>query len=154
MPLFPSFITLTNVAFPGVSLVPCRWFARADCRDARAGASSLPIGMLRATALRAGAVAADAALVAACLVSLALGFNLRDGSVFVLIFALAVLWHAHIDRYYGDRAGMSCGRFGGRTCSPARSRASRRLLMVVTRIPADLYTHRQRPRGRNVCLAG
>jgi O-antigen ligase len=137
IPFFPSFITLTNVAFPGVSIVP------------------LPLALALLCAMLVLALVAIAGIVrppryepvllrpmllwlGACLLSLALGFNLRDGAVFFLIFALTVLWHANIDRYY-TLPGMAraiwwaCLLSGTLACLAA-------IAMVVTRIPAVQYT--------------
>ncbi len=137
IPFFPSFITLTNVAFPGVSVVP------------------LPVAITLLCAMLVLAVVAILALVqpprivpvlvpallvwlAAIVLSLVLGLNLRDGTVFVLIFALTIIWHAHTDRYY-MLPGMAPTIWwaylvsGLLACIVA-------IVMVVTRTPAVQYT--------------
>jgi O-antigen ligase len=137
VPYFPSFITLTNVAFPGVSIVP------------------LPLALVLLGAMLVLAVVASVALAlpprskpalfypllvwsGTIVLSLVLGLNLRDGLVFAVIFALGMIWHAHIDRFYAipgyARALWWAYLLSGMlACVLA-------IAMVVTRVPASLYT--------------
>ena len=137
IPFFPSFITLTNVAFPGVSVVP------------------LPVAITLLCAMLVLAVVAGIALarpprvmpvlvpplllwLAAILLSLVLGLNLRDGIVFVVIFALGIIWHAHNDRFY-LLPGMARTIWWAYLLS-ALAACLAAIAMVVTRTPAIQYT--------------
>jgi O-antigen ligase len=138
VPFFPSFITLTNVAFPGVSVVPLPIAIGLLC-------AMLVLAVVAAIALaqppRTMPVLVPPLLVwlAACLLSLLLGFNLRDGAVFFGIFALSILWHAHNARFYAVVPGLAKTVWwayllsGLLACIVA-------IAMVVTRTPAVQYT--------------
>ena len=137
VPCFPSFITLTNVAFPGVSIVP------------------LPLALVLLAAMFVLAVVASIALaqpprekppllypllawLAAILLSLVLGLNARDGTVFVVIFVLGLIWHAHIDRFYvlpgyARAVWWAYLLSGTLACVLA-------IAMVIARMPVSLYT--------------
>jgi len=138
IPFFPSFITLTNVAFPGVSIVP------------------LPIAVALLGAMVVLAVIASFAIalpprrepallwpllawLAACLLSLVLGFNARDGSVFFAVIVLGSIWHAQIDLRYGEVTGVARATWwayllaGTLSCIAA-------IAMVLLREPATQYT--------------
>ena len=138
IPLFPSFITLTNVAYPGVSVVP------------------LPLALTLMGAMLVLAVVAVVALLrpprsapalrwpllawlGAALLSLLFGFNPRDGAVFVGILALTILWHAHIDRFYGRIPGLARAYWWAFLVSGALA-ALAAIAMVLVRIPAAQYT--------------
>ncbi|MGA2758859.1 MAG: O-antigen ligase family protein [Candidatus Cybelea sp.] len=137
VPLFPSFITFTGVAFPGVSLLPV-WAILAvfaGCcilavyalamlvRYPAAGAQPLLAPLL--TVFGAG-------LLAGCL-----GFDPRSGLVFTFIGGLGIVWSSSILRFYGDRfaATLTFGSFllsGGIAAAIA-------IAMVVLRFPVNLY---------------
>ena len=137
VPLFPSFITFTGVAFPGVSLLPV-WAILAvfaGCcilavyalamlvRYPAAGAQPLLAPLL--TVFGAG-------LLAGCL-----GFDPRSGLVFTFIGGLGIVWSSSILRFYGDRfaATLTFGSFllsGGIAAAIA-------IAMVVLRSPVNLY---------------
>jgi O-antigen ligase len=137
VPFFPSFITLTNVAFPGVSIVP------------------LPLALVLLGAMLVLAVVACIALAvpprrkptlfypllawfAASVLALVLGLNLRDGTVFIVIFAFGLLWHAHIDRYY-DLPNYARGIWWAYLLSGTLACVAA-IVMVLTRTPTSLYT--------------
>ncbi|HUA08703.1 MAG TPA: O-antigen ligase family protein [Candidatus Acidoferrales bacterium] len=137
IPFFPSFITLTNVAFPGVSVVP------------------LPLAIALLALMLVLAVVASAALLqaprraptlgrpllawlGACALALAFGLNPRDGAVFLGIFGLSMLWHAEIDRYY-DLPGMARTIWWTYIISGTLASLAA-IAMVVTRVPAVQYT--------------
>lgn len=137
IPFFPSFITLTNVAFPGVSIVP------------------LPLAIALLGAMLVLAIVASAMLampprarpalfypllvwLGAIVVSLAFGLNARDGAVFVVIFILGMIWHAHIDRFY-DLPGMARGIWWAYVVSGTLA-CVLAIVMVLTRVPATQYT--------------
>ncbi len=137
VPFFPSFITLTNVAFPGISIVP------------------LPLALVLLGAMCVLAIVASIGLaqpprelpalfypllawLSASVLALLLGLNLRDGTVFIVIFAFGMLWHAHIDRYY-DLPGYARGIWWAYLLSGALA-CLLAIAMVLTRTPASLYT--------------
>ena len=137
VPCFPSFITLTNVAFPGISIVP------------------LPLALVLLGAMLLLAVVASIMLarppralptlfypllawLAAIVLSLALGLNLRDGTVFVVIFVLGMIWHAHIDRFY-ELPGYARGIWWAYLLSGTLA-CVLAIVMVIARVPASLYT--------------
>lgn len=136
VPFFPSFITLTTVAFPGVSVVP------------------LPLALVVAALMLVLAVYAGVALsvpprtapvllrpmlawFAACVLALLFGFDPRDGSIFVAIVGLSILWHATIDRCY-EQPGVARAIWW--TYAVVGAIASfAAIAMVVTRIPASQF---------------
>lgn len=137
VPFFPSFITLTAVAFPGVSVVP------------------LPIALgLLALMLLLAVYAIVAVLMPpripvplgrpltvwylSCVLSLILGFNPRDGTIFVGILGLAAIWYLALTRMYGEPgvARASWWSFvvsGTVACALA-------IAMVLARLPASQFT--------------
>ncbi|HTU69076.1 MAG TPA: O-antigen ligase family protein [Candidatus Baltobacteraceae bacterium] len=137
IPFFPSFITLTNVAFPGISIVP------------------VPLALVLLGAMLALAVVASFALASpprrkpalfypllvwlgTCVLALVLGLNQRDGSVFVAILALSMIWHAHIDRFY-ERPAVARAIWWSYLLSGTAA-ALAAIAMVVLRVPAAQYT--------------
>jgi O-antigen ligase len=137
IPCFPSFITLTKVAFPGVSIVP------------------MPLAVMLLVAMLLLAVVAILMLVrpprqkpalfypllawlGASVLSLVLGLNVRDGAVFVVIFVLGMVWNAFIDRFY-DLPTVARGIWWAYLLSGTLA-ALLAIVMVITRIPATQYT--------------
>ncbi len=137
VPFFPGFITLTAVAFPGVSVVP------------------LPIALAILAAMGVLGVYAIALMLVtardpvpllrpivawwiASVVAAVLGFDPRDGAIFLCILALGIVWHSFVVRTYtwpnAARAiwwsYLISGIFA---CTLAVG-------MLVTRIPAAQYT--------------
>lgn len=137
VPLFPSFITLTAVTIPGVSLIPPRaavvllavcaftalYFAVMVARPPREAPPTLVPLLLW---LGSG------------LLSAALGFDPRAGLLFIGIFGLTVLWHVALVRYYRAprvaRAIFWSYLLSGAIASLAA------IVMVIARSPANLYT--------------
>ena len=136
IPFFPSFITLTNVAFPGISIVP------------------LPVALVLLAAMVVLIVVASFGLAqpprekptlwypllawfGTIVLSLVLGLNLRDGAVFFVIFVLGVIWHAHIERFY-DNPGYARALWWAYLLSGTLA-CVLAIAMVVTRMPASLY---------------
>ncbi|HVA33125.1 MAG TPA: O-antigen ligase family protein [Candidatus Baltobacteraceae bacterium] len=137
VPLFPSFIALTSVAFPGVSLIP-------------AVAVYAVLGLVCALAIFAAIVLARhpqpgaqpllkpmLAWFGASMLSAIVGFDPRAGLLFVGIFGLGILWHCSVVRFFNDRyvapaifwsylvsGGLAAGAAG---------------VMALTRHPAALY---------------
>ncbi|HEX4013099.1 MAG TPA: O-antigen ligase family protein [Candidatus Cybelea sp.] len=137
LPLFPSFIALTGVAFPGVSLLPIPatlavlglccilavyalvMFARYPQR----GCAPLLLPLLSIFA--AGVLAGF------------LGFDPRSGLLFTFIAGLGIIWHVSILRFYNDRhaaTALFCAYLlsGGLAAAVA-------IVAVVLRVPPALY---------------
>ncbi len=137
IPFFPSFITLTSVAFPGVSVVPLPFAIVLLCAMVVLAVVAT-IGIL-APPRRAPALSRQLLVwLAAGLLSLLLGFNLRDGAVFFLIMALSSIWYCEIDRYYAmpGLARVTWWSYllaGTASCVAA-------IVMVVLRVPSVQYT--------------
>jgi len=137
IPLFPSFIALTSVAFPGVSLLPkpetlvllglvtvvAIFELFAVMQKPRE-----PVVMLVPLLLWYGAAFASAIL----------GLDPAAGLLFVTIFGATVLWHVAVVRFYrvpGAPALMyRCFLWSGALA------ALTSIVMVATRVPAALYT--------------
>ncbi len=138
LPLFPAFIALGSVAFPGVSMVP-------------APAVLAVLGLVCAIAVYAAVVLVRyrgetpqplglpmlAWFAAAMLAALA-GLDPPAGLLFVCIFGLSMVWGLALVAFFNDRhvAGAifwSYAVSGGLAALAA-------IAMLVTRHPADLYT--------------
>ncbi|MDQ2865564.1 MAG: O-antigen ligase family protein [Candidatus Eremiobacteraeota bacterium] len=137
VPLFPSFITFTSVAFPGVSIVPLPW--------------ALAILSLMVVLCIGGTVALLApprewppVLTALCgwcgcgLLASVLGFNPHDGIVFTGILVLGIVWFCTVMRYYAE-PGVARAIYWSYVVSGLAACALA-ILMVVTRHPAAQYT--------------
>lgn len=136
IPFFPPFITLTAVTIPGVSLVP-RWFAIA-LLALMALVALYSIAMLlippRETPPTMWPLLG---WLGAALLSAALGFDPRDGLLFIAIFGLALVWHLTILRYY-RAPGVSRAIFTSYLISGGLASLAA-IVMVVTRLPAAQY---------------
>lgn len=136
VPLFPAFITLTNVAFPGISIVP------------------LPVALVLLATMVLFALWAGAMLLAtrggreptvrpllawwaAGLLATILGLNPRDGAIFLCIFGLGVVWHAGILRWYESPRFMRFTFWAYLLSGTLATLLA--LAMVVTRTPAAQY---------------
>ncbi len=137
VPLFPSFIALTAVAFPGVTLVP------------RAAAVGV-LGVCGVLALYALAMLVryrargsqplllpllavfGAGLLAGCF-----GFDPRAGLLFTFIGGLGVVWHCAIVRFYDDR-GAATTLLAAYLVSGAAA-AVTAIAMLALREPAAQY---------------
>jgi O-antigen ligase len=135
IPLFPGFITLTAVAFPGVSIVP------------------LPIALAVIIAMGVAAIFALLALIAqrsapallrpllawfaAFALATIFGINPRDGAVFLLVFALGLIWYSATDRFY-DAPGVARAIWWSYMAAGTLAVLAA-IAMDVTRIPASLY---------------
>ncbi|HUN29082.1 MAG TPA: O-antigen ligase family protein [Alphaproteobacteria bacterium] len=137
IPFFPSFITLTNVAFPGVSVVPLPLAIGLLCAMLVLAVIAT-FGMLRPPRYEPVLLRPMLLWLGACVLSLVFGLNLRDGAVFLLIFALTVIWHANVDRYY-DLPGMARAIWWAYLLSGTLACIAA-IAMVLTRIPAAQYT--------------
>jgi putative inorganic carbon (hco3(-)) transporter len=102
VPLFPSFITLTAVRAPGVSLLPPKAAAVLLCAVA-------VLGFIYAVRLAFSPRQYEPTLLpllawlGAGVLAALLGFDPRAGLVFIGIFALGIVWHLCTLRYYRER---------------------------------------------------
>ena len=106
LPLYPSFISLSSVSPPGVSLVPAP-LAAALLVVCVAGALLL----VRAT-VRAGGPLPEtfwpiAAYIGGWFIAALFGFDPRTGLLFVADGLLVLAFHCAIVRFYGDRAAAT-----------------------------------------------
>jgi O-antigen ligase len=136
VPLFPSFITLTTVAFPGISIVPhpLAYVVLALMLVLAVGATA---SVMLPPRRRPVLLTPLLAWWGACVLALIFGANARDGSVFVAILALSIVWHATIDRFY-DAAGVARAIWWTYVISGILACAAA-IAMVVTRMPAAQY---------------
>jgi len=137
LPLYPAFIVLTSVAYPGVSVVP-KPFALAVL--ALVGAlvlySSALLAVYRVRRSQPLLLPMLVGFAAALLAALA-GFDPLRGLLFVGIFGTSLLWHCSLLRFYREPnvaeaifwAYLSTGTLA----------AAAAIAMVVTRTPASLY---------------
>lgn len=136
-PLFPTFIALTGIGFPGISLLPlgATLTVLAFCallavyaiamlvRYPERGAQPLLIPLLGVFA--AGVLAGTA------------GFDPVAGTLFTGIGGLGIIWHASVMRFYSDRyAAVTI--YWSFLLSGALAAATA-IAMVVTRLPAAQY---------------
>ncbi|HKE37881.1 MAG TPA: O-antigen ligase family protein [Candidatus Baltobacteraceae bacterium] len=137
VPLFPAFISLTSVAFPGVSLVP----------------APLVYGVLAYVVLLA--IYATAMLIrypapgkqplllpmvawfSASMLSALLGFDPLAGVLFVCIFGLGIVWHCALVRFFADRH-VAPAVFWSYLMSGTLAAAAA-VAMVASHRPAALY---------------
>lgn len=137
VPLFPSFITLTAVTVPGISLLP----------------RPLALALLALVALLAlyglalslqpprEPVPTFFSLMiwfGASVFSLLLGFDPAAGVLFIAIFGLSVLWHVLIMRFYRE-PGVAPAIYRAFLLSGAISSVAA-ILMVLLKTPAAQYT--------------
>lgn len=137
VPFFPAFITLTTVTFPGISVVPnpVAW--------ALLGAMGLLAIYATVMVLLPPRQGSPIGVpmwswVAAAMLAAILGFNPRDGVLFIGILVLGAVWHSAIVRYYtlpnAARAIAWAFMLSGGLASLAA------IAMVVLRVPSAQYT--------------
>jgi O-antigen ligase len=137
IPLFPSFIVLVSVAFPGVSLlsrpmslatlafgfVLAIYWAAMLLAYRKGGTQPMLLPMLGGYG-------------AAMLSSIA-GFDLANGLLFVTIYGLEIVWHCALMRFYADR-GVARAIFWSYLLSGTIA-ATAAVVMIVMRAPATQY---------------
>ncbi|MDQ2871693.1 MAG: O-antigen ligase family protein [Candidatus Eremiobacteraeota bacterium] len=137
VPLFPSFIALTAVTIPGVSLVPApvsiALLALVACIAIYACVRLLMPPRERPPTLVPLLLWLGAAVLAALL-----GLDPRGGGLFVGIFGLSVIWHLSILRFY--RAPGVAGAIFWSFLLSGTIASLAAIAMVVTRMPASQYT--------------
>lgn len=137
LPLFPSFITLTGVTVPGVSLVP-RPLAIALLLVMGALAIVTFGLMLITRGKTAPTLVPLLCWLGSALLSAALGFDPSAGLLFIGVFAASALWHLALLRFYRE-PGVSDAIFASFLLSGALASLAA-IAMVLTRIPAAQYT--------------
>lgn len=137
VPLFPAFITLTNVQFPGISVVPLP-------------VALAVLGLMVVLAVWAIVVVflpprtkvplfvPIGAWWCACALSVLTGLNPHDGIIFVCILALGVLWHIGVMRYY-DTPHAARAIYWSYMIS-AIVACVLAICMVLARVPAAQFT--------------
>jgi putative inorganic carbon (hco3(-)) transporter len=137
VPLFPSFIAMTGVQFPGVSLLPtaavlgvmalcvllAAYALAMFARYPLTGAQPLLLPLL--------------AMFGAGLLSGLLGFDPAAGLLFTFIGGFGIIWHCSVMRFYADRNAAET-IFWAYLLSGALASAAA-IAMVATRFPASLY---------------
>ncbi|MEO6835172.1 MAG: O-antigen ligase family protein [Candidatus Tumulicola sp.] len=136
LPLFPAFISLTSVAFPGISVVPppvvfaivgligvLAIYSSAMLLRYRFGSQPLALPLL--------------AWVGAALLSALVGFDPLHGAFFLCIAGLGVLWHCALVRFYAER-GVAAAIHWSYLISGTLAAAAA-VAMVLARTPASLY---------------
>lgn len=136
LPLFPSFITFTVVAVPGVSLIPHA--ATTALLALCAAIAVYYIAMILQPPIeRPPTLVPLAAWVGSALLSALLGFDPAGGLLFIGIGAVGVIWHLVTLRYYtypgASRALYYAFLISGGLASLAA------VIMVALRVPADQY---------------
>jgi O-antigen ligase len=136
IPLFPSFITLTGVAFPGVSVIPP---PAAVALLVLTGLFAIYTAIFALVPPRTGSPIGSSMvwLFAAWAVAVAFGLDRRDGVLFLAIFGVSELWHVTILRAYEAPSAAraiwwSFTLAGTLACLVA-------IVMVFTRVPAVQY---------------
>jgi O-antigen ligase len=137
VPLFPSFIAFTGVAFPGVSLLPMP-----ATLAVLAGCCVLAIYAVIMLARypqpdSQPLVAPLLAVFGAGLLAGLLGFDPRSGLVFTFIGGLGIIWQSSIERFYGDR-NVATTLLSAYLISGGLAAAAA-IVMVALRAPASLY---------------
>jgi O-antigen ligase len=137
VPLFPSFIALTEVDFPGISLLPQ---AATLAVFAFCGLLALYALVMLARYPARGSqplLLPLLSVVAAGLLAGSLGFNPVAGLLFTGIGALGLVWQASILRFYRDR-NAALWIFWAYLLSGGAAIAAA-IAMVASRYPATLY---------------
>lgn len=137
IPLFPSFIALTSVTIPGVSLVSPRvavWILALTA----VAAAYVVILLLGTPRERPPTMIPLLIWFGAALLSAMLGFNPGGGLLFIGIFGMGLIWHVTLMRFYSQPKVASM-IFHAYLFSGAVS-AGLAILMVLLRAPAAQYT--------------
>jgi len=136
LPLYPAFIALTSVAYPGIAVVPQPVVFAAIALVVLLIAYAIVLFVRFGLGAQPLLVPMLAAFGAALLASF-LGFDPLRGLLFVGLFGSTIVWHCVNVRFYRER-GVPEGIFWGYLISAALAAAAA-IAMVVTREPANLY---------------
>lgn len=137
VPLLPSFIALTGVAFPGVSLVPrpLTYAVLALCALLAVYAISLLV-RYRAPGTQP-LLLPFLSVFGAGLLADVVGFDPSSGLLFTFIGGMPIVWQASIARFYGDR-NVATTLFWGYLVSGGVAAAAA-IAMVALRYPPLQY---------------
>jgi O-antigen ligase len=133
VPLFPSFIALTDVDFPGVSLVP-RAVALAVLAVC-AGLAIYAVTVLATSPWKSQPLLLP--LGAVFIAGVVAGFDPAAGLLFTGIGGLGIIWHCSVVRFYAQRFAATA-IYGVFLASGAIASAIA-IAMVATRFPANEY---------------
>jgi O-antigen ligase len=137
VPLFPAFISLTSVAYPGVSLVPAPVvYAVLGFVVLLAIYASVTMIVHRAP-VEQPLLWPMLAWFGASMLSALLGFDPAAGVLFVGIFGLGIVWHCAIVRFFADK-NVAPAIFWSYLVSGTLAAAAA-IAMVATHRPAALY---------------
>ena len=137
LPLYPAFIVLTSVAYPGVSVVPKPVvFAALALVGALVVYSSVLLALYRVPRSQPLLLPMLAGFAAATIAALA-GFDPLRGLLFVGLFGTSILWHCSLLRFYRD-PGVAAAIFWAYLSTGTLASAAA-IAMVLTRTPASLY---------------
>jgi len=137
VPLFPSFIALTSVAFPGITLVP---------RSAAIGVMAIcgvlavyAVAMLSRYRVRGSQplLLPLLSVFGAGVLAGIFGFDPAAGLLFTFIGGLGIIWHCSIVRFYDDR-GAATALLAAYLVSGALA-ALAAIAMLALRAPAAQY---------------
>jgi O-antigen ligase len=136
VPALPTFIALTSVAFPGVSLLPraptlallgvcgvLAIYALVMLRRYGAGEQPLLVPLLL--------------VFGATVLAALLGFDPRGGLLFTGIIGLCVVWHCSIVRFYDDPSAANAIFWSFLLSGGVAAGAA--IVMVLTRVPVSQY---------------
>ena len=138
LPLFPGFITLSAVAYPGVSIVPVPIaLAILGLACVLAIVAGINLFLYRNGAPAQPLLVPMAAWVGSAILSALLGLDPHAGLLFACILGLGIVWHCAAVRFWND-PGVTRAIFWSYLLSGTLACALA-LLMVATRTPAALY---------------
>jgi len=137
IPLYPSFIALEPVGFPGVAVLP----RAVTLAVFAAGAASVAIFLISLAFKRTpGAnplLLPLLSIFATCLLAALVGFDPGAGLLFATIFGMGVAWHSVLVSNYDD-PGIARAIFWSYMLSGGAAAAAA-LAMVALRVPAAQY---------------
>ena len=136
VPLFPAFITLTSVDFPGVSILPLPVALSLVSLVALLGIFGT-IAMFAPPRERPPLTLQLVAWCASGLLAAIAGFNPRDGLVFTGILLLGVVWYCVVMRFYTS-PGAARAIYWSYVLS-ALAASVLAIAMVALRLPAQQY---------------
>jgi putative inorganic carbon (HCO3(-)) transporter len=137
VPLFPAFITFTNVQFPGVSVVPLPFALVVLALMVVLAVWAIPAAFMPPR-IKIPLFAPVIAWLGASVLSTLIGLNPHDGAIFTTIIALGVIWHISVIRYY-EQPNAARAIYWSYILS-AIVACALAIGMVVTRIPAAQFT--------------
>lgn len=138
VPLFPSFIALTSVGFPGQSLLPRAFLPVLLALCALLAVYAIVTLSRYPLPASQPLLGAFLAVFGAGVLAGALGFNPLAGLLFTGIGGLGIVWHCSVMRFYADENAART-IYAAFLCSGILACAAA-LAMLATRTPATQYT--------------